>query len=92
MEHLDEKQRYFIFKSLQANKSKSELLAMERPHSQSKGHKLIRQYLPKGTDFANVTPEDIRKIEDKLNNRPRKRLDYMTPKEYILHKFNILLR
>lgn len=53
---------------------------------------LIRQYLPKGTDFANVTPEDVQKIEDKLNNRPRKRLDYMTPKEYILHKFNILLR
>lgn len=53
---------------------------------------LIRQYLPKGTDFENITPEDVRKIEDKLNNRPRKRLDYMTPKEYILYKFNILLR
>lgn len=52
---------------------------------------LIRQYLPKGTDFENITPEDIQKIEDKLNNRPRKRLDYMTPKEYILRKFNILL-
>ena len=53
---------------------------------------LVRQYLPKGTDFGNVTPEDVRKIEERLNNRPRKRLDYMTPKEYILHKFNILLR
>lgn len=53
---------------------------------------LIRQYLPKGTDFENITSEEVRKIEDKLNNRPRKRLDYMTPKEYILHKFNILLR
>ena len=52
---------------------------------------LVRQYLPKGTDFGNVTPEDVRRIEEKLNNRPRKRLDYMTPKEYILHKFNILL-
>ncbi len=53
---------------------------------------LVRQYLPKGTDFGNVTPEDVRKIEERLNSRPRKRLDYMTPKEYILHKFNILLR
>lgn len=53
---------------------------------------LIRQYLPKGTDFEDITSEEVREIEDKLNNRPRKRLDYMTPKEYILHKFNILLR
>lgn len=30
-------------------------------------------------------------VEEKLNNRPRKVIDYMTPKEYILHKFNILL-
>ena len=54
-------------------------------------NELVRQYLPKGTDFGNVTPEDVRRIEEKLNNRPRKRLGYMTPKEYILHKFNILL-
>lgn len=44
---------------------------------------LIRQYLPKGTDFANVTPEDIQKIEDKLNNSPRKRLDYMTQRSIL---------
>lgn len=53
---------------------------------------LARQYLPKGTDFDTVTEEYVKMVEEKLNNRPRKVLDYMTPKEYILHKFNILLR
>ena len=44
---------------------------------------LIRQYLPKGTDFKNVTNEELKAIENKLNNRPRKSLDYLTPNEYI---------
>ena len=42
---------------------------------------LIRQYLPKGTSFENITPEYIKMIEDKLNNRPRKSLNWRTPNE-----------
>ncbi len=42
---------------------------------------LVRQYLPKGTDFSTVTHKQIQRIEDKLNNRPRKCLGYKTPKE-----------
>ena len=42
---------------------------------------LIRQYLPKGTSFENITPEYIKMIEDKLNNRPRKTLNWRTPNE-----------
>ncbi len=42
---------------------------------------LIRQYLPKGTSFENITPEYIKIIEDKLNNRPRKSLNWRTPNE-----------
>lgn len=42
---------------------------------------LIRRYLPKKTDFATITKEQIRQIEDLLNNRPRKVLNYKTPKE-----------
>lgn len=42
---------------------------------------LIRWYLPKGTDFAKVSDEDIQKIEHLLNTRPRKRLRYQTPLE-----------
>lgn len=42
---------------------------------------LIRRYLPKGTDFATITKEQIKQIEDALNNRPRKVLNYRTPNE-----------
>lgn len=44
---------------------------------------LIRQYLPKGTSFENLTRAEVKWIEWKLNNRPRKRLGYLTPLEYI---------
>jgi IS30 family transposase len=42
---------------------------------------LIRQYIPKGTSFKNITAEYIQEIEDKLNNRPRKSLNWRTPNE-----------
>ena len=35
---------------------------------------LIRQYIPKGTDFSEITDEFVTWVENKLNNRPRKRL------------------
>ena len=44
---------------------------------------LIRQYLPKKESFKGISPRKVRWIQDKLNNRPRKRLDFMTPLEYI---------
>lgn len=44
---------------------------------------LIRQYLRKGTSFEDLTREDVKWIEWKLNNRSRKRLGYLTPLEYI---------
>ena len=42
---------------------------------------LIRQYLPKGTDFSKISDSDIEEIEAKLNNRPRKRYNFDTPIE-----------
>lgn len=42
---------------------------------------LIRQYIPKGKDFAELTDADIMGIQEKLNNRPRKSLGYETPNE-----------
>ena len=42
---------------------------------------LIRQYLPKGTDFRTVTPEQIAFVEARLNSRPRKTLYFYTPSE-----------
>jgi IS30 family transposase len=34
---------------------------------------LVRQYIPKKTDFSQITDEEIKYIENKINNRPRKR-------------------
>jgi len=42
---------------------------------------LIRQYLPKGTDFAAISVAHLQFIEHQLNNRPRKRLHFQTPLE-----------
>jgi len=42
---------------------------------------LIRWYFPKGTDFATISDEAIQAVEIALNNRPRKRLGWMTPLE-----------
>ncbi len=42
---------------------------------------LIRQYAPKKTSLALLTQADCDAIAHKLNNRPRKRFDYRTPKE-----------
>ena len=42
---------------------------------------LIRQYFPKKTDFTMITDKQIKEVEDKLNNRPRKTLGYRTPNE-----------
>ena len=42
---------------------------------------LIWQYFPKGTDFDQVTDDEIAAVERKLNMRPRKRLGYRAPIE-----------
>jgi IS30 family transposase len=48
---------------------------------------LIRQYLPKKTDFTKVSKEEITTIQDKLNHRPRKVLNYKTPYEVFFTEF-----
>lgn len=42
---------------------------------------LIREYLPRETDMTTITDEDIYRIQEKLNNRPRKKLGYLTPNQ-----------
>ena len=40
---------------------------------------LLRQYFPKRSDLRVYTPADLAAIEDRLNNRPRKTLGWLTP-------------
>ena len=40
---------------------------------------LLRQYLPKSTDLAAHTAERLREVQDELNSRPRKGLNWETP-------------
>ena len=42
---------------------------------------LIRQYFPKGTDFDQVSDEEVEQVIQKLNRRPRKGLGFQTPAE-----------
>jgi IS30 family transposase len=42
---------------------------------------LIRQYVPKGSDVRMLTVQQINHIMDRLNNRPRKSLGFLTPNE-----------
>lgn len=51
-------------------------------------NKLIRQYLPKGSDFRLLARSFIKNIQNKLNRRPRKKLNFSTPKSEF---FNLLL-
>lgn len=43
-------------------------------------NRLIRQYIPKGTDFSTLTDAFIRKIQYKINRRPHKKLNFESPK------------
>lgn len=43
-------------------------------------NKLIRQYIPKGTDIRDVTERTVMQIQHKINRRPREKLNFSTPK------------
>lgn len=45
---------------------------------------LVRQYCPKESNLTHYSEDEIQYVEDQLNNRPRKVLDYRTPREVIL--------
>jgi IS30 family transposase len=45
---------------------------------------LIRRFFPKGTDFSQVSSEELAKAIEKLNNLPRRSLRFLTPKEVFL--------
>jgi transposase, IS30 family len=44
---------------------------------------LVRQYFPKKSSFESVTNQDIKYVQHKLNNRPRKKLGFLSPIEFL---------
>ena len=63
----------------------------ERPTNEN-SNGLVRDYFPAGTDFSKITKKRLKEVQDELNERPRKVLDYYTPKDVfekmILEKLN----
>ncbi len=49
---------------------------------------LLREYMPKGTDLSVHTREDLDIIAAELNDRPRKRLKFLTPNEVLANLIN----
>ena len=43
-------------------------------------NKILREYFPKGTDFRRVTQAELNKVQFQINERPRKKLNFSTPK------------
>ena len=48
---------------------------------------LVREFFPKGTDFRLVTDAEVTYVQELLNSRPRKTLDWATPSEVLLETF-----
>ena len=51
-------------------------------------NKLIRQYIPKGTDIRTVTDKRIASIQAKINRRPREKLNFLTPNEVFFKHYD----
>ena len=56
-----------------------------------KNHEYIRYVLPKKTSFENITKDDIKRLEDNINNIPREILGGKTPYELTKEKFPTLI-
>lgn len=63
----------------------------ERPTNEN-SNGLLRDYFPKGTDLSLITKKRLKEVQNQLNERPRKVLDWRTPKEvfddYVMRKID----
>jgi transposase, IS30 family len=53
---------------------------------------LLRQYFPRSRDFSTISMEELQAAEDRLNDRPRKRLGYLTPSEVFFNPNHVALQ
>jgi transposase, IS30 family len=47
---------------------------------------LLRDYFPKGSDLREVTAEELARVADEINNRPRKTLGWARPAELLVNE------
>lgn len=47
-------------------------------------NRMIRRFIPKGTDIAKISNREIKRVENWMNNYPRKILGYKTANEMVL--------
>ena len=53
---------------------------------------LLRQFFGRNRDFSTITAQELQAVEDQLNDRPRKRLGYLTPSEVFFNHDHIALQ
>ena len=88
MECLSQRKEFLVHKKI-AKMLKTEFYFACHYHSWERGlnentNDLVRQFFSKETAFTDLTDEEVRNIEKKLNNRPRKLLQFRTPNEEFL--------
>ena len=69
-----------VFKPILPTELKSPTFAIP-VSSNENTNGLLRQYFPKGIDISNYSQSQLNAIARKLNERPRKTLNYETPAE-----------
>lgn len=78
----------FAMHELVAEKLEIQYFFANPYHSWERGanenfNRLVRQYFPKKTDFSKITDQQVQMVQDKLNNRERKRLGFLSPNQYL---------
>ena len=50
---------------------------------------LVRQYFPKKTDFQKISHQQVKKVQDLLNCRPRKSIDFYSPIQFVKNEIGV---
>ena len=81
-----------LAKALQAQVYFAHPQAAWQRGSNENANGLIRQYIPKGTDFSSLSEEDLERVMLRLNHRPRKCLGFSSPNMVFFQHISVALR
>jgi len=86
--------RSIITSVLDASEKRTELYYAHAYSSWERGtnenhNRMIRRFIPKGTDISKISETKIKWIEDWMNNYPRKILGYKTPNEMVSQTYTV---